>query len=208
MAGSDENRFLPLPQRPSGTIGRLFGWTMERLNEHAYRKALAALSPCDGEAFLEIGFGTGRFIEKLLGSGPASRVCGIDPTETMVEVAQGRRIVRQNQARVDIRRGEACPLPWPDRTFDAVVAIHSFQFWHDPSAAMAEIRRVLVPGGRLLLVLRDHSSRAPDWLPNQISRSGHEVDGTRALVLQAGFFPSTFSGAGSSVILGGTLPGP
>ncbi len=176
-----------LAMRPQGIAGRLFGVVMERLNAPAYRLALDMIAPFPTDAILEIGFGTGRLIELLLARAPDGRVAGVDPTPTMLDVARGRRAVRAAGARVDLRLGDASRLPWPDASFDAVAALHCFQFWTDPLASAREIGRVLRPNGRLVLILRTHSrDHAPAWLPNPISRTANEVEGARACLVAAG----------------------
>ena len=177
----------PLAMRPQGMAGRLFGVLMERINGPAYRRAVADLEPREGERFLEIGFGTGRLVELLLESAGGVQVGGVDPTATMVEVAAQRRGLRSAGARVDLRQGSDVPLPWPDASFDGAAALHCFQFWPKPAQSLQELWRVLVPGGRLLLVLRSHGRRAPAWLPNPVSRGPREVDSAAALLCEAGF---------------------
>jgi SAM-dependent methyltransferase len=177
--------------RPAGFAGRLFGAVMERMNAPVYRLALEMLAPAPDEAVLEIGFGTGRLVEMLLARVSHGRAAGVDPTETMLDVARGRRAVRAAAARVDLRLGEASHLPWPDASFDAALALHCFQFWPDPRAGVAEVHRVLRPGGRFVLVLREHGGGAPAWLPNPISRSGDEIAGTRACLAEGGFVERT-----------------
>lgn len=177
-----------LPMRPEGLAGRIFGRVMEAMNEGAYRHALALLDPTRDATIVEIGFGTGRFLELLLERLPDGRAAGVDPATTMVDVARSRRTIRAAGARADLRLGEAARLPWPDGTFDAAVALHSFQFWADPLAAAREVLRVLRPQGRLVVVLREHPpGRAPAWLPNAISRSADEPGGARACLRQAAF---------------------
>jgi ubiquinone/menaquinone biosynthesis C-methylase UbiE len=190
----------PLAMRPAGVLGRLFGVVMEILNEAAYRAALTALAPVP-DRILEIGFGTGRFAELLLAHDPAINVAGVDPTATMVETAKRRRAIRAARLRADLRQGDASSLPWPEGYFDAVVAIHSFQFWPDPSQAVREIRRVSAPGGRLLLVLRNHARKTPAWLPNPLSRSADEVRATMDFLETGGFEVSRLENAGSSALL-------
>jgi SAM-dependent methyltransferase len=177
----------PLPMRPAGLAGRLFGVVMERMNARAYSRALDRLAPVAGEHFLEIGFGTGRFVERLLAAAPDVRVAGVDPTGTMLDVALHRRGVRAAGGRVDLRLGGDAPLPWPDASFDGVAALHSFQFWPDPTHSLREIARVLRPGGRLVLVLRAHDRQPPDWLPNPLSRSGRELDAAAELLRAEGY---------------------
>ena len=75
-----------------------------------------------------------------------------------------------------------------DPTPDAAVALHCFQFWPDPARCARELLRVLVPGGRLVLILRMHRpGRAPAWLPNPIRRSADEPAGARRGLADAGF---------------------
>lgn len=193
--------------RPEGVRGRVFGWLMERINERAYRLALERLAPGAGERILEIGFGTGRLVERLLAAGPEIAVCGVDPAPTMVAVARARRGVREAGARADLRVGEVMPLPWPDASFDAAAALHSFQFWSEPAAALHEVRRVLRPRGRLLLVLRDHGRRAPAWLPNPLSRSGREPQAAAELLRETGFADVVLDVAGgASAVLSARAP--
>ncbi len=173
--------------RPAGLSGRLFGLVMERVNAPSYRAAIDALAPVEGERFLEIGFGTGRLLQMLLDSAPDVAVAGVDPTETMVSAAKKRRRIREAGKHADLRLGSDCPLPWNVGSFHGAVAVNSFQFWPDPIHTLAELYRVLMPEGRLVIVLRDHSKYAPDWLPNYASRSGRECEEAQALLSRAGF---------------------
>jgi ubiquinone/menaquinone biosynthesis C-methylase UbiE len=191
---------------PAGVLGRAFGVVMETLNGPAYRAALRALAPKPDQYILEIGFGTGRFAELVLGIDPTSHVAGVDPTATMVETANRRRGVRAAGPRADLRQGDASSLPWPEGQFDAVVAIHSFQFWPNPDQTLKEIGRVLAPTGRLLLLLRKHRGAGPAWLPNPLSRSGRELLATQDLLAGKGFTVNHYPDGGSSAVLLATRP--
>lgn len=173
--------------RPDGVKGRAFGKVMEIMNTPTYRLALKRLAPGPSESFLELGFGTGKFAAMLLASTESVSVAGVDPSPTMVEVANKRADVRFHSGRADLRVGTVDALPWDTGTFDGVVALHSFQFFSSPELAMYEIQRVLREEGRLLIVLRDHGRHAPAWLPNHISRSGDELNGLIALLERTGF---------------------
>jgi ubiquinone/menaquinone biosynthesis C-methylase UbiE len=166
----------PLPQNPSGLIGQLFGKVMEWTNGNAYRKALQSLNPKPQERFLELGFGTGRCAELLLSETAETFLAGLDPTATMVQTALNRLTRRGLNHRIDLRQGTDAVLPWKNQEFDGIIAIHCFQFWPDPAMTLMEINRVLKPTGRIVIVFRDHSTRAPDWLPNPLSRSGKEIE--------------------------------
>lgn len=129
---------LPLPQSPSGFMGKLFGKLMEWTNVGAYKIAIATLAPAPNECYLELGFRTGRFAEMLLLAYPDIFVAGLDPTPTMVQTAIDRLTNLGLSDRIDLREGSDASLPWHDNKFDAIIAIHCFQFWQDPDRSMDE----------------------------------------------------------------------
>jgi SAM-dependent methyltransferase len=179
------DRRLPQAMRPSGKRGELFGWLMARSNGDAYRWTLDQLRTTSPKSFLEIGFGTGHMLKLAIRSLKLERAVGVDPSELMVETAQRRLRRLAKKTALDIRRGDDTSLP--DGRFDAVAALHSFQFWSDPDAALARIRDRLAPGGRFILVLRVHPGKAPKWLPNPLSRGGNEIAAACAALERAGF---------------------
>ena len=195
------SKLLPLPQSPSGFMGKLFGKLMEWTNIGAYQRAIETLAPAPNDCLLEIGFGTGRCAELLLSAYPDIFVAGIDPTLTMVQTAIDRLTKLCLRDRIDLREGSDADLPWDDNKFDAIIAIHCFQFWQDPDRSMSEINRVLRPNGRLVIVFRDHSVNPPAWLPNPISRSGNEIELAIDLLKQHGYISVEHPAAGNSRVI-------
>ena len=101
---------------------------------------LAAIAPVEDRRILEIACGTGRFTVLLAERG--ADVVGLDISRAMLR--QGR----EKAARADLTetlefvRGDAARLPFPDDHFDTVVAMRFFHLAEDPSAFLAEMRRV------------------------------------------------------------------
>jgi ubiquinone/menaquinone biosynthesis C-methylase UbiE len=89
--------------------------------------------------WLEVGVGTGRIAAIL------SAEFGIDPAPGPLHLAAGRGV------RVAVARGEA--LPFPDASFGAVLLVLTLCFVADPRSALREARRVLLPGGGIVLGL-------------------------------------------------------
>lgn len=176
--------------RPDGLSGRLFGMIMERMNMGEYRKVIALLAPCPGQAILEIGFGTGRLLHMLAKSDPTLSFAGVDPAADMVSRVQMMPSLRN----ADIREGTSATLDWPDANFDKIVALHSFQFWDTPDDDLTKIFALLKPGGTLLLALRQHGNRPPSWLPNHISKGANEVADVMKLLADIGFTDITDHG--------------
>jgi len=92
---------------------------------------------------LDLGAGTGKFTERLLPR--AGRVIAVEPSEQMLAV------LRAKLPAVDAHIGTAEAIPVPDRSVDVVTVAQAFH-WFEREPACAEIRRVLVPGGRLGLM--------------------------------------------------------
>ena len=175
-----------LAMRPQGLAGRAFGVMMEAMNAPAYAFALDLLAMGPKSDVLEVGFGTGRMIELLLAAGQG-RVFGVDPTATMLEVARAKPGVRRAGDRAQLRLGGDADLDWIGQSVDRVVANHSFQFWPEPEATVRRLRGLLRPGGQVVLVLRDHTASAPDWLPNPLSRQVDEAQAAVGLFERNGF---------------------
>jgi ubiquinone/menaquinone biosynthesis C-methylase UbiE len=116
-------------------------------------RMLAPLQLRAGEAVLDVGCGTGTLAlhaRRLVG--PAGLVAGIDAAHEMV--ARARRKAASAGLSVHFELASADSLPFPDASFDVVmctVTLHHLPRWMR-AATLREMRRVLKPGGRVLLV--------------------------------------------------------
>lgn len=177
----------PQTMRPHGLAGHIAGWLMDHHNRDAHRAVLVRLSVAPADAIIEIGFGAGQLVQMLARQAPHGYIAGVDPSELMVKTALRRNARAVDEARVDLKVGTADAIAWPDEHFGKAAALHCFQFWGEPAKGLAEVRRVLRPGGVFVLVLRDHKGRAPDWLPNPLSRETDEIAATAQALEAAGF---------------------
>jgi SAM-dependent methyltransferase len=103
-----------------------------------------------GIRVLDVGSGSGELLDLLSRAGAVAT--GIDPAPGMVELARAR------VPGVPVLHGRAERLPWPDGSFDVVTAVNALQFADDTMDALAEIVRVLVPGG--LVAVANWAERA------------------------------------------------
>lgn len=124
-----------------------------------YARDLAARVPPDARHVLEIAAGTGRVTRHLLGALPAEgELVATDLNEPMLAEAQ-RRIPAD--PRVRWLAADAQALPFPEGAFDVVACQFGLMFVPDKPRAIREIRRVLRPGGTLLLSVWDDVARNP-----------------------------------------------
>ena len=116
------------------------------LNEYYNRPAIVhLLGNVRGRHVLDAGCGSGPLLENLLHSGAS--VVGIDGSPTLLDIA--RRRVGPD---IDLRVADlAEPLPFPDNTYDDAVCSLTLHYLRDWSGPLSEFRRVLKPGGRLII---------------------------------------------------------
>ena len=170
--------------RPHGRIRRIFGWLMGRANKPAYRWTVEQLRATQPKSLLEIGFGTGHMLSLAAKKLKPARLEGVDPSELMLETAQKRLRKFRKKADVQLKLGDDTAIPLTG-SYDAIVALHSFQFWSHPATTLAHIRALLSPNGRFVLVLRLRGNRKKS--PNPLSRNGDEVSQAINAAQQAGF---------------------
>jgi SAM-dependent methyltransferase len=118
-----------------------------RVDGHALRARIAKVVELAGTgpgAVVDVGMGPGRLLDALAGHGWA--VSGIDVSARMVDLAR----LRLPAAAERLVRAPAERLPFDDASFDVAVATGVLEYVAEPRAALAEVARVLRPGGRLV----------------------------------------------------------
>lgn len=127
------------------------------------RATLNCISLSSGEAVLDIGCGPGFLCEEMAEAvGSTGRVLGVDISEDLLTFARHRN----GRGWLTYRQGDAQALDVDDNSFDAAVCVQVLEYVEDVDRALAEIHRVLSPGGRAFVVDTDwdaviwHSARA------------------------------------------------
>lgn len=126
-----------------------------------YAVKVAGVRP--GEHVLDCACGTGDLTEAFARTA-AAKVTGLDFTAAMLDVArqkQPKNLGPEQAAKVTYVEGDAMALPFADASFDVVSIAFGIRNVSQPSKALAEFRRVLRPGGRLVVLEFDQ----PQWFP-------------------------------------------
>ena len=124
---------------------------------------MAAQHLAGARRVLDVGTGEGQ-VARLAARGGAELVVGVDPTSAQVAVA------RERGGGPHYARAGASGLPFPDASFDAVVACLVFEHISDVDAAIAEVARVLDAGGRFLFFLNHPLLQTPSsgWIDDRV----------------------------------------
>jgi ubiquinone/menaquinone biosynthesis C-methylase UbiE len=138
-------------RKPKGRFGRFVGMGMNLGHGKLRRWGLSHISINLDAFILDVGCGGGKTVLDLAQISSSGKVCGIDYSEEMVQLA--RKINKEfiQKGHVEIIHGSVSSLPFTDGMFNLVTAFEAYYFWPNLIDDLKEIKRVLKPGGTLLI---------------------------------------------------------
>jgi ubiquinone/menaquinone biosynthesis C-methylase UbiE len=143
MHGHDVDRF----NRWAGTYDR--HW-MQRIIFGPIQRAvlqLAAEQVSRPSAILDVGCGTGKLLKSAEARFPGAKLVGVDAAIEMVKYAQ----TSNPTGTIQFQQAMAEELPFPNASFDLVFSTMTFHHWSNQTKGIAEVARILTPGGRWVL---------------------------------------------------------
>jgi len=164
-----------------GPLGLLAGWAMAYGRGRSARLVadLARVGP--GDRVVDVGCGPGRFLLEAAERG--AEAVGVEPSAQMRRLAM-RRLPARLRPAVSVVDGVAERLPLPDGSATVAWAVASVHHWTDRVAGLAELYRVLEPGGRLLLAER--LARRRGWFRHH-ALTWEQAEDLAGLAWSAGF---------------------
>lgn len=135
----------------TGWGSHLYNAVMVPLTSGLYHRVVADLDSLDyvtGKV-LDAGTGPGTLAREIARRFPRIDVYGVDLSEEMIRLAREHAQHEQLAERARFDTANIAHLPYPDRSFDAVVSTISMHHWYELEQPLRELYRVLRPGGRL-----------------------------------------------------------
>jgi phosphatidylethanolamine/phosphatidyl-N-methylethanolamine N-methyltransferase len=142
--------------RYAGSYDNWFGL----ISAFARKAAVAAVNRAPGEAVLEVGVGTGLALPMYAA---AKQVTGIDLSSAMLAQARARVAARGLRNIAGLLEMDAQATSFADGQFDIAVAMFVASVVPDPYALVAELKRIVRPGGTILFVNHFAAARGPVW---------------------------------------------
>ena len=154
----EQSMAADMKERIIDNYNRIGKWynAIAGLSENQLRRAaLRQLHAMPGESILEIGFGTGHSLVEIAEAvGISGKVCGIDISNRMLEIAQARAVAAGYTDRIQLQCIDALALPYSARHFDGIIMSFTLEVL-DPSEMgrlLQQCRKVLRPDGRICVV--------------------------------------------------------
>ncbi|TND09425.1 MAG: type 11 methyltransferase [Bacteroidetes bacterium] len=141
-------------RKPSGEDGIKTAEMMNRGNLHMHHSTLAVLHAEAGDNILEIGMGNGFFVKDILAKSPQIQYTGCDFSALMVQESEKINAGWISKGQAKFMLADVASLPLEDNTFNKIFTINTIYFWENENAVLQEIKRVLKPGGKLMIAFR------------------------------------------------------
>jgi len=187
---SELARRLNQCKKPSGMEGKTVADEMNKSHFELTGWGLDKVDIKENFIMLDVGCGGGKTINRLAGMVESGKVIGMDYSKDCVQWSKEFNSDFIDEDKVEVYNSSAEELPFEDDKFDLVTAVETIYFWPNLSGCLKEIRRVLKPSGKLIIInemYMDNDSRkeyeeylgkmniyAPEQLRKIIAESGYK----------------------------------
>ena len=144
---------------PHGPAVAVMAPFLNLVNRWVNHAAVEALAIVDSERILDVGFGGGVGMRLALARIGEGQLTGVDMSADVVARARRRFSSEIGQGRLTVLEGLVERLPLPAGSFDGAYTVNTIYFWPDVPAGLAELWRILAPGGRLVVAMESAARR-------------------------------------------------
>ena len=171
---------------PSGIFGRLLMKLLNKGNADMNDFTFQQLDLQSGDAVLEIGFGGGYLLEKIINSQIPSRIAGIDPQLDMIKMGNKKFEKAIAKRDLELQQASGESLPYGENTFTKICTVNTVYFWSNPQKVLEECDRILQPQGKLIICYN-----SPEFLEQtkltQYGFTAYQPAELESLMVNAGF---------------------
>lgn len=125
------------------------------------RRAMRELRPLQPKVILDVATGTGDFAIQAARDLNPEKIIGVDISTGMMELGRKKIEERQLGRQIELRRGDSENLPFEENKFDAVICAYGVRNFENLEKGLAEMFRVVKPGGRVVVLEFSKPSRFP-----------------------------------------------
>ena len=146
----EKNNIGALFNRIAGSYDRLNHLLSLNIDKKWRKNAVKRLVPCQN--LLDVAIGTADLAIEIIRQQKAQHVIGIDLSTEMMKIGAEKVAKGNMQGQIEFVEGSALALPYPDGHFDAVTCAYGVRNFSDLDQGLREMRRVLKPGGQLMIL--------------------------------------------------------
>jgi SAM-dependent methyltransferase len=138
---------------PAGIGGNISTKIMNIMNQEQYKVVLDNIRLEQNNCILDIGFGNGYLIKKLIGENIPIKICGIDISKDMLRKVELENIKNVQNGTLYLRMENINKTSFENNLFDKIYTVNTIYFWPELNKCFSEIKRVLKPDGIFLNVI-------------------------------------------------------
>lgn len=142
---------------PSGAEALDVARQMNEANRAVNHACIDLLRMAAEDRVLELGPGNGAFASDIVSAADDVRYTGLDWSAAMVAEAEKINAELVAAGRASFHQGSSDGMPFPAASFDKLLSVHNLYFWEYPMDHLAEVRRVIKPGGLFCIAFGDRS---------------------------------------------------
>lgn len=140
-------------RNPKGILGKISTKIMNLLNRKQYQVVLDNIDLKSGDTILDIGFGNGYLLKKLLNLNFSINAYGIDISKDMVKVASRNNQKYIKKGNLKLFLEDMGNTSFENDFFDKIYTINTIYFWNDIDKCFSEVKRILKPNGIFINVI-------------------------------------------------------